>query len=73
VIDRITQSEWAIAKRENSATIEVRALLTDEQRIKMDAIQANAGERGAMLRQGQQRKRQSDSLRPNASKKTNER
>lgn len=66
VIDRITQINGQLLKERTAQQLEVRGLLTDEQRIRMDAIQANAGERGAMMRQGQQSKRQSDSLRPMA-------
>jgi Spy/CpxP family protein refolding chaperone len=66
VIDRITQVNGQLLRANAEQQLKVRALLTDEQRIKMDAMRANAGERGAMMRQGQQGKRQSEGRRPMA-------
>ncbi|MFZ6664443.1 Spy/CpxP family protein refolding chaperone [Peijinzhouia sedimentorum] len=63
VIDRITQINGQLLKERAAQQIEFRALLTDEQRIKMDAMRANRGERGAKMRQGQQGRRQSEGRR----------
>ena len=60
VIDKITQINGQLLKERAAQQIDFRSLLTDEQRIRMDAMRANGGDRGARMGQGQQRRRQNE-------------
>ncbi len=60
VIDDIAQVNAQLLRLDADHQMKFRAILTEEQRVKMDAMRANADQNGAQLRQGQQGRRQSE-------------